>query len=112
MAHSCRWRFPARPGGSTSANSGRRAARIRVTASLRTGTGAQANPNGLWPGFDAALQVSATIGNNLRKFRDVFGEASSSSSGEVPLSVLVPSLSILVISDKERKRRKMEGKET
>ncbi|XP_058866189.1 histone-lysine N-methyltransferase 2A-like isoform X1 [Acipenser ruthenus] len=82
MAHSCRWRFPARPGGSTSANSGRRAARIRVTASLRTGTGAQANPNGLWPGFDAALQVSATIGNNLRKFRDVFGEASSSSSGE------------------------------
>ncbi|MGH0138954.1 UNVERIFIED_CONTAM: hypothetical protein FKN15_036808 [Acipenser sinensis] len=82
MAHSCRWRFPARPGGSTSANSGRRAARIRVTASLRTGTGAQANPNVLWPGFDAALQVSATIGNNLRKFRDVFGEASSSSSGE------------------------------
>ncbi|XP_048838562.1 histone-lysine N-methyltransferase 2A isoform X2 [Brienomyrus brachyistius] len=82
MAHSCRWRFPARPGGITNAGSGRRAGRIRVTASLRTGTGTHPNTNGLGPGFDAALQVSAAIGNNLQKFRDVFGEASGSSSGE------------------------------
>ncbi|XP_078002977.1 histone-lysine N-methyltransferase 2A isoform X2 [Phascolarctos cinereus] len=27
------------------------------------------------PGFDAALQVSAAIGTNLRRFRDVFGES-------------------------------------
>nr|XP_015192943.1 PREDICTED: histone-lysine N-methyltransferase 2A isoform X3 [Lepisosteus oculatus] len=82
MAHSCRWRFPARPGGSSNAGSGRRAGRIRVTASLRTGSGPQPNASGLGPGFDAALQVSAAIGNNLQKFRDVFGEASGSSSGE------------------------------
>ncbi|KAJ8276636.1 hypothetical protein COCON_G00083880 [Conger conger] len=82
MAHSCRWRFPARPGGINNAGSGRRASRIRVTASLRTGTGSHPNTYGLGPGFDAALQVSAAIGNNLQKFRDVFGEESGSSSGE------------------------------
>ncbi|KAJ8388345.1 hypothetical protein AAFF_G00134990 [Aldrovandia affinis] len=82
MAHSCRWRFPARPGGINNAGSGRRAGRIRVTASLRTGTGSHPNTYGLGPGFDAALQVSAAIGNNLQKFRDVFGEESGSSSGE------------------------------
>ncbi|XP_036381695.1 histone-lysine N-methyltransferase 2A [Megalops cyprinoides] len=82
MAHSCRWRFPARPGGINNAGSGRRAGRIRVTASLRTGTGSHSNAYGLGPGFDAALQVSAAIGNNLQKFRDVFGEESGSSSGE------------------------------
>ncbi|XP_066565242.1 histone-lysine N-methyltransferase 2A isoform X2 [Amia ocellicauda] len=82
MAHSCRWRFPARPGGSSNAGSGRKAGRIRVTAALRTGAGAGPNASVLGPGFDAALQVSAAIGNNLRKFRDVFGEASGSSSGE------------------------------
>ncbi|TTO95318.1 Histone-lysine N-methyltransferase 2A [Bagarius yarrelli] len=82
MAHSCRWRFPARPGGSSNPGTGRKAGRIRVTASLRNGTGTHLNANGLRPGFDAALQVSTAIGNNLQKFRDVLGETSGSSSGE------------------------------
>ncbi|XP_028820657.1 histone-lysine N-methyltransferase 2A isoform X2 [Denticeps clupeoides] len=82
MAHSCRWRFPARPGGSSSSGTGRRAGRTRVTASLRTDAGPHPNHTGLGPGFDAALQVSAAIGSNLRKFRDVLGEWSGSSSGE------------------------------
>ncbi|XP_040903293.1 histone-lysine N-methyltransferase 2A isoform X2 [Toxotes jaculatrix] len=82
MAHSCRWRFPARPGGSSNSGTGRRAGRIRVTASLRSVSGAHPNATGLGPGFDAALQVSSVIGSNLQKFRDVLGESSDSSSGE------------------------------
>ncbi|XP_029303050.1 LOW QUALITY PROTEIN: histone-lysine N-methyltransferase 2A [Cottoperca gobio] len=82
MAHSCRWRFPARPGGSCNSGTGRRAGRIRVTASLRSVSGAHPNAAGLGPGFDAALQVSSVIGSNLQKFRDVLGESSDSSSGE------------------------------
>ena len=87
MAHSCRWRFPARPGGSSNSGTGRRGAagRVRVTASLR-GSPETRQPAGLGlgPGFDAALQVSAAIGSNLRKFRDVLGESSDTvSSGEV-----------------------------
>ncbi|XP_076592183.1 histone-lysine N-methyltransferase 2A isoform X5 [Chaetodon auriga] len=82
MAHSCRWRFPARPGGSSNSGTGRRAGRIRVTASLRSISGAHPNASGLGPGFDAALQVSSVIGSNLQKFRDVLGESSDSSSGE------------------------------
>lgn len=83
MAHSCRWRFPARPGGSSNSGTGRRAGRIRVTASLRSVSGAHPNAAGLGPGFDAALQVSSVIGSNLQKFRDVLGESSDSSSTEV-----------------------------
>lgn len=83
MAHSCRWRFPARPGGSSNSGTGRRAGRIRVTASLRSVSRAHPNAAGLGPGFDAALQVSSVIGSNLQKFRDVLGESSDSSSGEV-----------------------------
>lgn len=83
MAHSCRWRFPARPGGSSNSGIGRRSGRIRVTASLRSVSGAHSSAAGLGPGFDAALQVSSVIGSNLQKFRDVLGESSDSSSGEV-----------------------------
>lgn len=83
MAHSCRWRFPARPGGSSNSGTGRRAGRVRVTASLRNVPGAHPSAAGLGPGFDAALQVSSVIGSNLQKFRDVLGERSDSSSGEV-----------------------------
>ncbi|XP_053502373.1 histone-lysine N-methyltransferase 2A isoform X2 [Ictalurus furcatus] len=82
MAHSCRWRFPARPGGSSNSGTGRKAGRIRVTASIRNGAGTHATASGLGPGFDAALQVSTAIGNNLQKFRDVLGESSGSSSAE------------------------------
>ncbi|ROL53342.1 hypothetical protein DPX16_20452 [Anabarilius grahami] len=82
MAHSCRWRFPARPGGSSSSGTGRKAGRIRVNASLLNSAGTNPNANGLGPGFDAALQVSAAISSNLQKFRDVLGESSGSSSGE------------------------------
>ncbi|KAG9348259.1 hypothetical protein JZ751_001994, partial [Albula glossodonta] len=82
MAHSCRWRFPARPGGNSILGSGRRAGRVRVTAAFRTGTETHPSTNAIGLGFDAALQVSATIGNNLQKFRDIFGEASGSSSEE------------------------------
>ncbi|XP_056613251.1 histone-lysine N-methyltransferase 2A [Triplophysa dalaica] len=82
MAHSCRWRFPARPGGSSSSGTGRKAGRIRVSASLLNSAGTNSNTNGLGPGFDAALQVSAAIGDNLQKFRDVLGDSSGSSSEE------------------------------
>ncbi|XP_072011778.1 histone-lysine N-methyltransferase 2A isoform X2 [Engystomops pustulosus] len=89
MAHSCRWRFPGRPG------TGRRlGAKHRLAAVLRgdvsstgcsTGTahGASVAPGGpgncgvVGPGFDAALQVSVAIGSNLRRFRDVSGGSSS-----------------------------------
>nr|DBA16185.1 TPA: hypothetical protein GDO54_003604 [Pyxicephalus adspersus] len=94
MAHSCRWRFPARPG------TGRRlGARHRVAAVVRedgianmTACGSGGSPNaahgtslapggpgnclGVGPGFDAALQVSVAIGSNLRRFRDVSGGSS------------------------------------
>ncbi|XP_031762526.1 histone-lysine N-methyltransferase 2A isoform X2 [Xenopus tropicalis] len=94
MAHSCRWRFPARPG------TGRRlGARHRLSAILiddvseyrsnpgasgsagasSAGTLAPGGPGnclGVALGFDAALQVSAAIGNNLRRFRDVSGGSS------------------------------------
>lgn len=83
MAHSCRWRFPARPGGSSNSGTGRKAGRIRVTASLRNSAGNHPTASGLGPGFDAALQVYTAIGTNLRKFRDVLGESSGSSSAEV-----------------------------
>jgi len=83
MAHSCRWRFPARPGGSSSSGTGKKAGRIRVNASLLNSAGTNLTANGLGPGFDAALQVSAAISSNLQKFRDVLGESSGSSSGEV-----------------------------
>uniref|UniRef100_A0A3Q1G711 Histone-lysine N-methyltransferase n=1 Tax=Acanthochromis polyacanthus TaxID=80966 RepID=A0A3Q1G711_9TELE len=88
MAHSCRWRFPARPGGSSNSGTGRRAGRIRVTASLRSVSGAHPNAAGLGPGFDAALQVSSVIESNLQKFRDVLGESSDSSSAEVTAASL------------------------
>ncbi|XP_053308604.1 histone-lysine N-methyltransferase 2A isoform X2 [Spea bombifrons] len=94
MAHSCRWRFPARPG------TGRRlGARHRLAAVLKedavegwAGLGSFGNVNvgcgvavapggpgscvGVGPGFDAALQVSVAIGSNLRRFRDVSGGSS------------------------------------
>lgn len=54
-----------------------------MTAFLRSVSGTQTNAAGLGPGFDAALQVSSVIGSNLRKFRDVLGESSDSSSAEV-----------------------------
>ncbi|XP_063291978.1 histone-lysine N-methyltransferase 2A isoform X3 [Pelobates fuscus] len=100
MAHSCRWRFPARPG------TGRRlGARHRLAAVLKDeGAESRSSPDspgnanvgcgvvvvapggpgsclGVGPGFDAALQVSVTIGSNLRRFRDVSG----GSSGEEDL---------------------------
>ncbi|XP_043936832.1 histone-lysine N-methyltransferase 2A isoform X4 [Protopterus annectens] len=93
MAHSCRWRFPARPG------TGRKlGARNRVPAlfSLLEQTVSSfegeflTGSNGTGPvagqlqwvtlGFDAALQVSATLGTNLGKFLDVCGETNSSGS--------------------------------
>ncbi|KAM4015555.1 histone-lysine N-methyltransferase 2A isoform 2-T2 [Anomaloglossus baeobatrachus] len=85
MAHSCRWRFPARPG------TGRRlGAKHRLAAVLREdvgGTGCRTGATsgssggpgscgGVGPGFDAALQVSVAIGSNLRRFRDVSGGSS------------------------------------
>lgn len=99
MAHSCRWRFPARPGGSSNSGTGRRAGRIRVTASLRSVSGAHPNAAGLGPGFDAALQVSSVIRSNLQKFRDVLGESSDSSSGEVSTG---PDRSSLTVTEKRR----------
>lgn len=92
MAHSCRWRFPARPGGSSNSGTGRKAGRVRVTASLGSVSESHQSTAGLGPGFDAALQVSSVIDSNLRKFRDVLGESSDPSSGEVsaapPLSLI------------------------
>ncbi|KAJ1189962.1 hypothetical protein NDU88_006703 [Pleurodeles waltl] len=63
MAHSSRWRFPARPG------SGRRllGPRTRVAALLQA--------PGAAPGYDAALQVSAAIRANLRRWREALGAA-------------------------------------
>nr|XP_033773847.1 histone-lysine N-methyltransferase 2A isoform X1 [Geotrypetes seraphini] len=71
MAHSCRWRFPARPG------TGRKlGARQRLPALLQSAAGAAPlvpGPLRVGPGFDAALQVSAAIGSNLRRFLEVLG---------------------------------------
>ncbi|XP_042762889.1 histone-lysine N-methyltransferase 2A isoform X3 [Panthera leo] len=136
MAHSCRWRFPARPGTTGGGGGGGRrglggAPRQRVPALLLPpgppvgggGPGAPPSPPAVaaaaaaagssgagvpggaaaasaassssasssssssssassgpallrvGPGFDAALQVSAAIGTNLRRFRAVFGES-------------------------------------
>ncbi|XP_078538373.1 histone-lysine N-methyltransferase 2A isoform X2 [Lissotriton helveticus] len=63
MAHSSRWRFPARPG------TGRRllGPRTRVAALLQA--------PGAAPGYDAALQVSAAIRANLRRWREALGAA-------------------------------------
>ncbi|KAI2563084.1 KMT2A isoform 14, partial [Pan troglodytes] len=41
------------------------------------------------PGFDAALQVSAAIGTNLRRFRAVFGE-SGGGGGSGELTTQIP----------------------
>uniref|UniRef100_A0A452QVS1 Histone-lysine N-methyltransferase n=1 Tax=Ursus americanus TaxID=9643 RepID=A0A452QVS1_URSAM len=122
MAHSCRWRFPARPGTTGGGGGGgrrglgaprgnasgpaaspgpRSAARARAplppgcggrgggaaaasaassssaSSSSSSSSSASSGPALLrvGPGFDAALQVSAAIGTNLRRFRAVFGES-------------------------------------
>ncbi|XP_045432156.1 histone-lysine N-methyltransferase 2A isoform X5 [Pipistrellus kuhlii] len=144
MAHSCRWRFPARPGTTGGGGGGGRrglggAPRQRVPALLlppgpagggaagappspaaaAAGSGgaaaavgaaaasaapaapaassapsAPAAPAGpallrVGPGFDAALQVSAAIGTNLRRFRAVFGE-SGGGGGSGELTTQIP----------------------
>uniref|UniRef100_A0A452QVS0 Histone-lysine N-methyltransferase n=1 Tax=Ursus americanus TaxID=9643 RepID=A0A452QVS0_URSAM len=73
MAHSCRWRFPARPGTTGGGGGGGR----RGLGAPRGNASASSGPALLrvGPGFDAALQVSAAIGTNLRRFRAVFGES-------------------------------------
>ncbi|XP_073441374.1 histone-lysine N-methyltransferase 2A isoform X2 [Dendrobates tinctorius] len=85
MAHSCRWRFPARPGtGRRLGAKHRLAAVLREDVSgsgCRTGatygsSGGPGSCGGVGPGFDAALQVSVAIGSNLRRFRDVSGGSS------------------------------------
>uniref|UniRef100_A0A452QVS7 Histone-lysine N-methyltransferase n=1 Tax=Ursus americanus TaxID=9643 RepID=A0A452QVS7_URSAM len=82
MAHSCRWRFPARPGTTGGGGGGGR----RGLGAPRGNASASSGPALLrvGPGFDAALQVSAAIGTNLRRFRAVFGESGGGGgSGEV-----------------------------
>ncbi|XP_007894340.2 histone-lysine N-methyltransferase 2A [Callorhinchus milii] len=61
MAHTARTRFPARPW--------KKPGRSRLPGLKRD----------LKHGFDAALPVSAAIGKNLHKFRELFGESSGSS---------------------------------
>ncbi|XP_020918570.1 histone-lysine N-methyltransferase 2A isoform X1 [Sus scrofa] len=150
MAHSCRWRFPARPGTTWGGGGGGRrglggAPRQRVPALLlppgppgggggpgappsppavaaaaaAAGSGGAGVPGGaaaasaassssasssssssssassgpallrVGPGFDAALQVSAAIGTNLRRFRAVFGE-SGGGGGSGELTTQIP----------------------
>ncbi|XP_026937957.1 histone-lysine N-methyltransferase 2A isoform X8 [Sagmatias obliquidens] len=153
MAHSCRWRFPARPGTTGGGGGGGRrglggAPRQRVPALLlppgplvggggpgappsppavaaaaaaaaAAGSGGVGVPGGaaaasaassssasssssssssassgpallrVGPGFDAALQVSAAIGTNLRRFRAVFGE-SGGGGGSGELTTQIP----------------------
>ncbi|KAM5317032.1 histone-lysine N-methyltransferase 2A isoform 5-T5 [Glossophaga mutica] len=148
MAHSCRWRFPARPGTTGGGGGGGRrglggAPRQRVPALLLPpgppagggGLGAPPSPPAVaaaaagsggagaaggaaaasapssssvsssssssssassgsallrvGPGFDAALQVSAAIGTNLRRFRAVFGE-SGGGGGSGELTTQIP----------------------
>ncbi|XP_054854433.1 histone-lysine N-methyltransferase 2A isoform X1 [Eublepharis macularius] len=131
MAHSGRWRFPARPGTGAWGRRGLGGCRVRVPA-LRSprpdppdprprerppgggGGGAAAAaagsggggaggpcaplppaapppgaapapapaPAGVAPGFDAALQVSAAIGINLRRFRAACGAEAGSGEDE------------------------------
>ncbi|XP_077162914.1 histone-lysine N-methyltransferase 2A isoform X2 [Paroedura picta] len=136
MAHSGRWRFPARPGTGAWGRRGLGGCRVRVPAlrSLRgeppddrprerpgaggaavagTGGGGAGGPSclagaaapsagpptasatataaptasaaaaaGVAPGFDAALQVSAAIGINLRRFRAACGAEAGSGEDE------------------------------
>ncbi|XP_036913353.1 histone-lysine N-methyltransferase 2A isoform X5 [Sturnira hondurensis] len=150
MAHSCRWRFPARPGTTGGGGGGGRrglggAPRQRVPALLLPpgppaggcGPGAPPSPQAVaaaaaaagsggagasgvaaaasapssssasssssssssassgpallrvGPGFDAALQVSAAIGTNLRRFRAVFGD-SGGGGGSGELTTQIP----------------------
>ncbi|XP_070481046.1 histone-lysine N-methyltransferase 2A isoform X7 [Equus przewalskii] len=150
MAHSCRWRFPARPGTTGGGGGGGRrglggAPRQRIPALLLPpgppvgggGPGAPPSPPAVaaaaaaagssgagvpggaaaasaassssasssssssssassgpallrvGPGFDAALQVSAAIGTNLRRFRAVFGE-SGGGGGSGELTTQIP----------------------
>ncbi|KAM8927699.1 LOW QUALITY PROTEIN: histone-lysine N-methyltransferase 2A [Pelodytes ibericus] len=99
MAHSCRWRFPARPGTGRRLGARHRLAAVlkddgvegrispTIPGNVNVGCGVVVAPGapgscvGVGPGFDAALQVSVAIGNNLRRFRDVSG----GSSGEEDL---------------------------
>ncbi|XP_039197696.1 histone-lysine N-methyltransferase 2A isoform X3 [Crotalus tigris] len=124
MAHSGRWRFPARPGSGGWGRRGLGGCRVRVPAlrSLRgesaeeratsgggggaaaaalagSGGGGAGGPSsaaapssqpaaplpastGVAPGFDAALQVSAAIGINLRRFRAACGAEAGSGEDE------------------------------
>ncbi|XP_063166925.1 histone-lysine N-methyltransferase 2A isoform X2 [Candoia aspera] len=128
MAHSGRWRFPARPGSGGWGRRGLGGCRVRVPAlrSLRGespeerpagggggcggaaaaalagsgGGGGAGGPSsaaapspppaaaalpasaGVAPGFDAALQVSAAIGINLRRFRAACGAEAGSGEDE------------------------------
>ncbi|XP_072211239.1 histone-lysine N-methyltransferase 2A isoform X4 [Excalfactoria chinensis] len=118
MAHSGRWRFPARPGSGGWGRRGLGGSRLRVPAvrSLRAaepaapeaagdgerggpcsgggaagsggggaapGSGGSGGPAaGVGPGFDAALQVSAAIGINLRRFRAACGAEAGSGEDE------------------------------
>ncbi|XP_026564957.1 histone-lysine N-methyltransferase 2A isoform X4 [Pseudonaja textilis] len=125
MAHSGRWRFPARPGSGGWGRRGLGGCRVRVPAlrSLRgdspeeraaggggggaaaaaalagSGGGGAGGPSsaaapspqpaaplpasvGVAPGFDAALQVSAAIGVNLRRFRAACGAEAGSGEDE------------------------------
>ncbi|XP_064896106.1 histone-lysine N-methyltransferase 2A isoform X2 [Columba livia] len=118
MAHSGRWRFPARPGSGGWGRRGPGGSRLRVPAvrSLRAaeaaaapaaageeerggpcsggaagsggggaapGSGGSGGPAaGVGPGFDAALQVSAAIGINLRRFRAACGAEAGSGEDE------------------------------
>ncbi|XP_045694088.1 histone-lysine N-methyltransferase 2A isoform X6 [Phyllostomus hastatus] len=154
MAHSCRWRFPARPGTTGGGGGGGRrglggaprqrvpalllppgppagggspgappsppavaaAASVAAAAAGSGGVGAAGgaaaasapSSSSAWssssssssassgpallrvgPGFDAALQVSAAIGTNLRRFRAVFGE-SGGGGGSGELTTQIP----------------------
>ncbi|XP_073177043.1 histone-lysine N-methyltransferase 2A isoform X4 [Lepidochelys kempii] len=117
MAHSGRWRFPARPGSGGWGRRGLGGSRLRVPAvrNLRApepppqagagdaelggpgsggaagsggggavpGSGGPGGPAaGVGPGFDAALQVSAAIGINLRRFRAACGSEAGSGEDE------------------------------
>uniref|UniRef100_A0A8C2W0V1 Lysine methyltransferase 2A n=1 Tax=Chinchilla lanigera TaxID=34839 RepID=A0A8C2W0V1_CHILA len=82
MAHSCRWRFPAAASAASSSS---------ASSSSSSSSAASSGPALLrvGPGFDAALQVSAAIGTNLRRFRAVFGE-SGGGGGSGELTTQIP----------------------
>ncbi|XP_060107615.1 histone-lysine N-methyltransferase 2A [Heteronotia binoei] len=107
MAHSGRWRFPARPGTGACGRRGLGGCRVRVPAlrSLReeppderakergaappppppssaSSCSSSSSSAGVAPGFDAALQVSAAIGINLRRFRAACGAEAGSGEDE------------------------------